>query len=67
MLRMRKGRIIPNGVILEKYEYKTILLFTEMRIDVELILKMSISKSRQTVAKHNRGFTKGKKTSSEMP
>ena len=36
---MKKGRIIPNGVILEKHEYKTILLFTEMGIDVELIPK----------------------------
>lgn len=39
MPRMKKGRIIPNGVILEKHEYKTILLFTEMGIDVELIPK----------------------------
>ena len=34
-----KGKIIPNGVILEKYEYKTILLFTEMGSDIELIPK----------------------------
>ena len=39
MLRMKKGKIIPNGVILEKHEYKTILLFTEMGCDVELIPK----------------------------
>lgn len=39
MWRMKKGRIIPNGVILEKHEYKTILLFTEMGIDIELIPK----------------------------
>jgi hypothetical protein len=39
MLRMKKGKIIPNGVILEKHEYKTILIFTEMGIDVELIPK----------------------------
>ena len=39
MLRMKKGKIIPNGVILEKHEYKTILLFTEMGHDVELIPK----------------------------
>ena len=39
MLRMKKGKIIPNGVILEKHEYKTILLFTEMGIDIELIPK----------------------------
>lgn len=36
---MKKGKIIPNGVILEKHEYKTIVLFTEMGIDVELIPK----------------------------
>lgn len=39
MPRMKKGRIIPNGVILEKHEYRTILLFTEMGVDVELIPK----------------------------
>lgn len=39
MLRMKKGKIIPNGVILEKHEYKTVLFFTEMGIDVELIPK----------------------------
>lgn len=42
MLRMKKGKIIPNGVILEKHEYKTILLFTEMGFDVELIPKSNI-------------------------
>ena len=36
---MKKGKIIPNGVILEKHEYRTILLFTEMGIDIELIPK----------------------------
>ncbi len=36
---MKNGKIIPNGVILEKHEYKTILLFTEIGIDVELIPK----------------------------
>lgn len=39
MPRMKKGKIIPNGVILEKHEYRTILLFTEMGIDIELIPK----------------------------
>ena len=39
MPRMKKGKIIPNGVILEKHEYKTVLMFTEMGIDVELISK----------------------------
>ena len=37
MLRMKTGKIIPNGVSLEKHEYDTILLFTEMGLDVELI------------------------------
>ncbi|MBQ3296589.1 hypothetical protein IJH01_00440 [Candidatus Saccharibacteria bacterium] len=36
---MDKGKIIPNGVVLEKHEYKTILFFTEMGEDVELIPK----------------------------
>ena len=36
---MKKGIIIPNGVILEKHEYKTVLLFTEMGVDIELIPK----------------------------
>ena len=36
---MKKGKIIPNGVVLEKHEYQTILYFTELGIDVELIPK----------------------------
>ncbi len=36
---MKKGKIIPNGVILEKHEYRTVLLFTEMGVDIELIPK----------------------------
>ena len=39
MPHMKKGKIIPNGVILEKHEYKTVLLFTEMGVDIELIPK----------------------------
>lgn len=35
----RKGRIIPNGVTLEKHEYKTILVFTELGRSVSLIPK----------------------------
>ncbi len=42
MHRMKKGKITPNGVVLEKHEYKTILLLTEMGIDVELIPKSNI-------------------------
>ncbi len=37
--KMRKGRIIPNGVVLEKHEYKTVLFFTELGQDIELIPK----------------------------
>ena len=33
----RKGKIIPNGVKLEPHEYETILFFTELGKDVELI------------------------------
>lgn len=36
---MRKGSIIPNGVTLEKHEYKTVLFFTELGYDVALIPK----------------------------
>ena len=42
MPRMKKGKIIPNGVILERHEYETVLLFTEMGIDVELIPKSNV-------------------------
>ena len=33
----RKGKIIPNGVMLQAHEYKTVLLLTELGLDVELI------------------------------
>ena len=36
---MRKGKIIPNGVVLEKHEYKTVLFLTEQGFDIELIPK----------------------------
>ena len=39
MPHMKKGKIIPNGVILEKHEHRTVLLFTEMGVDIELIPK----------------------------
>lgn len=35
----RKGKIVPNGVILEKYEMATVVFLTELGIDVELIPK----------------------------
>ncbi len=31
------GKITPNGVSLEKHEYATVLLLTEMGYDVELV------------------------------
>ncbi|MBR2709918.1 hypothetical protein IKE72_02470 [Candidatus Saccharibacteria bacterium] len=36
---MKQGKIIPNGVMLEEHEYKTILFFTELGFDIELIPK----------------------------
>ena len=33
----KTGKIIPNGVSLEKHEYKTILFLTELGLDVELV------------------------------
>lgn len=36
---MKKGKIIPNGVVLEKHEYQTVLFFTELGFDVELVPK----------------------------
>ena len=34
---MKKGYIIPNGVVLEKHEYKTVVFLTELGYIVELI------------------------------
>ncbi len=34
---MKKGKITPNGVSLEKHEYDTVLFFTELGCDVELL------------------------------
>ena len=36
-MKSGKGKIIPNGVILEPHEYKTVVFFTELGYDVELI------------------------------
>ena len=33
----KKGKIIPNGVSLEKHENETIVFFTELGFDIELI------------------------------
>lgn len=35
----RKGKIIPNGVVLREHEYKTVLFLTELGMDVELVPK----------------------------
>lgn len=35
----RKGKIIPNGVVLETHEMATVVLLTELGMDVELIRK----------------------------
>lgn len=35
----RKGRIVPNGVILNAHEYATVVFLTEQGYDVELIPK----------------------------
>ena len=39
IIAMKQGKIIPNGVMLEEHEYKTILFFTELGFDIELIPK----------------------------
>ena len=36
-MQTRKGKIIPNGVSLEKHESETIVFFTERGYDIELI------------------------------
>lgn len=36
---MKNGRIIPNGVSLERHEYNTILFLTSLGHDIELIPK----------------------------
>ena len=38
----KKGKIIPNGVSLERHEYETILVFTELGYDVSLIPKSNL-------------------------
>lgn len=44
MRRMKKGRIIPNGVSLEKHENNTIVFFTNLGYTVELIPPSNIPK-----------------------
>ena len=38
-MKKRKGKIIPNGVALQRHEYNTVLFLTELGLDVELIPK----------------------------
>ena len=46
MPRMKKGKIIPNGVSLEKHENETIVFFTELGYDIELIPPSNSPKSK---------------------
>lgn len=39
----RKGKIVPNGVILEKHEMATVVFLTELGIDVELIPRSMVA------------------------
>lgn len=41
-----KGKIIPNGVSLEKHEYDTILFLTTLGYDIELIPPTNTPKSK---------------------
>lgn len=43
---MKKGKIIPNGVSLEKHEYDTIVFLTTLGYDVELIPPSNSPKSK---------------------
>lgn len=36
---MRKGKIISNGVLLQRHEYETVLLLTSLGYNVELVPK----------------------------
>lgn len=42
MLRMKKGKIIPNGVVLRSHENATVVFLTELGFDVELIPKINV-------------------------
>ena len=42
----RKGKIIPNGVSLEKHENETVVFFTELGFNVELIPPSNIPKAK---------------------
>jgi hypothetical protein len=40
--KISKGKIIPNGVVLEPHELATVVFFTELGHDVELIPRSNI-------------------------
>lgn len=42
MSGMKKGKIIPNGVVLKNHENATVVFLTELGFDVELIPKINI-------------------------
>lgn len=39
---MKKGKIVPNGVVLKNHENATVVFLTELGFDVELIPKINI-------------------------
>lgn len=46
-LNMRRGKITPNGVSLEKHENDTVVFFTELGFDIELIPPSKTSGSKK--------------------
>ena len=42
MVMNNKGKIIPNGVILEAHELATVVFFTELGYDIELIPRSNV-------------------------
>lgn len=42
----KKGKIIPNGVSLEKHENDTVVFFTNLGFDIELIPPSNIPKAK---------------------
>ncbi len=44
---MKRGKIIPNGVSLEKHENDTVVYFTDLGFDIELIPPSLTSGTRQ--------------------
>lgn len=50
---MNKGKIIPNGVSLEKHENDTIIFFTNLGYDIELIPPSHIPNTKSADFKMN--------------